>query len=75
MNTKLLFSSTYFTSSIGVKVALLKLLDKFFNIGYNFVNKGLICSKIGIDGRLGFDADGTIKIIITVFDRFDQSDD
>jgi hypothetical protein len=35
----------------------------------------LICSKIGIDGRLGFDADGTIKIIITVFDRFDQSDD
>jgi hypothetical protein len=75
LNTKLLLSSTYFTSSIGVKVALLKLLDKFFNIGYNFVDKGLISSKIWIECRLGFDTDCAIKIIITIFHGLNQSYD
>jgi hypothetical protein len=75
LNTKLLLSSTYFTSSIGVKVALLKLLDKFFNIRYNFVDKGLIGSKIWIDCRLRFDTDCAIKIIITVFHGLNQSND
>jgi len=60
LNTKLLFGSPDFTSSIGVKITLLKLLDKFLNIRYNFVNNGLICPKVGSKSSWWFDADGTV---------------
>lgn len=74
LNTKLLFGCPDFASRIGVKITLLKLLYKFLNIGYNFVDERLISAEVGTKGSVWFNADIAIEIVVASFHGLDESD-
>lgn len=74
LDAKLLLSSPYLASSIGVEVGLFELLNESLNIGSSGSNEWLFAGQSREDGRVGIDTDGPIEVIIAVLELLDQGD-
>ena len=74
MDSKLLFDCANFTGGVGVEVGLLQFIDEvvyFRDVG---VDEGFLSFEAERDIGVGFNADGSIEVVVAVFELFDEGD-
>jgi hypothetical protein len=72
--SELLFDGTYFPSSIRIKVRLLKFLDETFYFFESLLDGGVLAFDPQADSGGGLDTDGSVEVVVAVFELFDQND-
>ena len=74
LDSELLFDCANFTGGVGVEVGLLQFIDEvvyFRDVG---VDEGFLSFEAERDIGVGFNADGSIEVVVAVFELFDEGD-